>query len=540
MISTHPNFLATEWSKYRFIKDGGDDFIEQYLVKFSNRESEDDFISRKSITPIPGFANAALVDIRNSIYQRMPDITRKGGSDSYQAAVRGENGGIDLTSATMNHFIGKEILPELLFMGKVGVFIDMPVIGEATRGDTKNIHPYVYVYTAEEITNWVYTQTEDGLEFEKLLLQETYHGENALGLPEGIKTRYRYLQKVDSGVTVTYLDEAGERIKDEPVITLGIDRIPFVIFELDRSLLKDVANHQIALLNLESSDVSYVLKAGYPFYTEQFSGAYPSKHLKSDDEGEPNEIELGSVQGRRYAKGMDRPGFINPSSKPVVASMAKQKELKEDIRALINLALSGIRPKFASAEAKQFDERGLESGLSFLGLVLELGEQQIANLFHKYEDDKDITIINYPERYGLKTDAERMVEAKRLDELIAIIPSMTYRKVTAREIVRILMSTKVTPDELSKIYTEIDAADFVNGDPEIIHEDVKSGILSLETAAVARGYSKDEPEKAEADHLKRLQRIQDSQTHDTNLDTVTNNDSARAEKESSQDPDKKE
>ncbi len=537
MSLLHPDFLSSEWLKYRYIKDGGDAFIEQYLVKFSNRESDADFLARKQITPIPGFANAALVDIRNSIYQRMCDITRKGGLDSYLAAVRGENGGIDLTSATMNHFIGKEVLPELLFLGKVGVYVDMPEIGDATRSDTENIHPYVYIYKAEEITNWSYTQTSQGIEFSRLLLEESYIEYDDLDLPKEYKTRYRFLKNENGIVTVQYLDEAGNLIDDEPVTTLGINKIPFVLFELDRSLLKDVANHQITLLNLESSDASYILKAGYPFYTEQH-GNIVSKHLKSDEDGEPNEIDVGSIQGRKYAKGMERPGFINPSSEPIVASMAKQKELKEDIRALINLALSSIRPKFASAEAKQFDERGLESGLSFLGLVLELGEQQIANIYHEYEDAPDVTTVNYPERYGLKTDAERMKEAEKLNELVAIVPSETYRKITAKEIVRILLGTKSTNEELDKMFNEIDKAAFPNGTPEDIHADIESGLLSLETAAVARGYNKDEPKKAEDDHAKRLIRIQAAQTHDTNSDTIVNPDAARAEKESSQDPDK--
>lgn len=534
----HPNFLGAEWLKYRFIKDGGDDFIEQYLVKFSEREGDTDFIDRKKITPIPGFASAALVDIRNSIYQRMPDITRKGGSDSYNAAVRGENGGIDLTSATMNHFIGKDVLPELLFLGKVGVYIDMPTIGEATRRDTKNIHPYVYIYTAEEIVNWSYVQTSSGIEFDRLLLEETYTVLDELGLPKEDKTRYRFIKKENGVVTVQYLDEDGKLI-DDPIIELGIKKIPFVLFELDRSLLKDVANHQIALLNLESSDISYTLKACFPFYTEQ-RGNLASEHLKNSNTSNANEIELGPVQGRTYGKDMDRPGFINPSSEPINASMAKQKELKEDIRALINLALSSIRPKFASAEAKQFDERGLESGLSFLGLVLELGEQQIANIYSQYENDNTVAIIDYPERYGLKTDSERMDEAKQLNELITIVPSETYRKATTKEIVRILMGTKSTNDELEKIFKEIDDATYTNGTPEDIHADVERGILSLETAAIARGYDKDEPKKAEEDHLKRLKRIEESQAHDTNPDTIVNPDAARAEKEVSQDPDKKE
>ena len=68
----HPDFLSLseDWEKFRFIMEGGDAFIEEYLVKFSDRETALDFDARKSITPVPGFAAAALIDIKNAIFQR--------------------------------------------------------------------------------------------------------------------------------------------------------------------------------------------------------------------------------------------------------------------------------------------------------------------------------------------------------------------------------------------------------------------------------------------------------------------------------------
>ncbi len=58
--------------------------------------------------------------------------------------------------------------------------------------------------------------------------------------------------------------------------------------------------------------------------------------------------------------------------------MSKQQQLKQDIRDLVNLNLSNIKPKLQSAESKQIDEHGLEAGLSALGLVLEHAERKAA------------------------------------------------------------------------------------------------------------------------------------------------------------------
>ena len=54
-----------------------------------------DFNDRLEMTPIPAFARLAINDVRNSIFQRMRNITRRGGSASYQSAVAGLNLGVD-------------------------------------------------------------------------------------------------------------------------------------------------------------------------------------------------------------------------------------------------------------------------------------------------------------------------------------------------------------------------------------------------------------------------------------------------------------
>ena len=548
--SLHPDYnaLSAAWDKYRLTMDGGDAYIETYMVRFSTREGNTDFTNRKSISPIPGFATAALIDVKNAIFQRMDDIRRLNGSISYQEVMSGLRGGVDLAYSTMNHFIGREVLPELIFLGKVGIYVDMPTLPDKqTKVDANQVHPYLYAFKAEQIRNWVYTPGKEGLEFDKLLLQETHENFDIDGLPETTEiTRYRFLERTENGVTVKFFDKKSNQIDmagelTEDFITLETDKIPFVLMELERSMLTDIANHQIALLNMESADVNYSLKASFTFYTEQYSGKFGSTHLKGSedsDDTEGAEIEVGSIQGRRYAKGLERPGFINPSSEPLEASMNKQKNLKDDIRALVNLALSAIRPKFSSAESKQYDERGLESGLSFLGLILEQAERQIAQIYSSYENDNKIATIHYPERYSLKTDSEKLKEAAAYAEQMATVPSNTFQKAVAKEISTTLLSSKVSTDELQTIMDEIDDAKWLSSDAESIHADIERGLLSLKTGAEARGYEKDEPAKAAKDHAERIERIKAAQSEDArgNPDESDNpGEGAKNEKEITQD-----
>ena len=120
--SRHPGYLSglTDWEKWRRTYEGGDVFRDCYLEKFSTREDQTDFNARRNMTPVPAFTKAAINDIRNAIYQRLRDVVRKGGSDVYQAAVNGNNLGVDHRGSTMNAFFGREGLDRIAGDGAGG------------------------------------------------------------------------------------------------------------------------------------------------------------------------------------------------------------------------------------------------------------------------------------------------------------------------------------------------------------------------------------------------------------------------------------
>lgn len=550
--SVHPEYfnLCSDWEKFRYVWEGGEAFKEKYLKSYSVRENITNFDARKAISPIPGFATGAIVDIKNAIFQRTSDITRQSGSQLYQDIITGKLGGVDLLGATMNYFIGNEVLPELLFMGKVGVYVDMPTIEQGqTLNQTKSAHPYFYVYKTEDIRNWRLSRHDEFVEFDMLLLRErilTY--DDTYSLPDKDKVRYRLLTREDGIIKVRFFDEVGEEtnIDGEPTTeptVLDINRIPFTIFELNQSLLQNIAGHQIALLNLESSDVGYCLMSNFPFYIEQQS-KLESGYLKREgsEDTDKQEIEIGGSTGRSYEKDVNPPSFISPPSEPLQASMEKQKQLKEDIRSLVQLALSAIQPKYASAEAKQFDEHGLESGLSFLGLILEHGERQLASFFAEYESDIDnVATISYPKRYSLKSDSDRLDEAEKLDAVKVKIPSKKAQKELTKLIVHKLLDTKIPKDDLEIILEEIEQAQYSTSDPDIIYNDHEKGLVSTETASKARGYNaKVEVPKATQDHADRINRIKESQSNDAGArgvqDLSVDNDAVK-EKQQSQNAD---
>jgi hypothetical protein len=525
---THPDYdaMLNDWEKYRLAYESGRAFVDKYLKRYSSREDDGEFYDRKDITYVPAHAKAAINDVKNALYQRFIDINRKGGPLSYQEAITGINGGVDLQGNSMNGFIGRIVLPELLTMAKVGIFVDKPRINDqSTLADQRNVRPYLYMYKAEQIRSWVYDiqNTLVGLLLEDVITDVI----DEWGVMYQEVIGYRLISLKETGVHIKLFDNVGRDKEQETVLNLS--GIPFVLGDIKTSLMTDVADYQIALMNLASSDLLYAMKSNFPFYTEQY---YPNaEHLAlrqadaSDTDSYPGvaaeakiardkEVKVGTTKGRRYPKGLERPGFVHPSSEPLVASMKKQEQMKQEIRQLINLNLTNIEPRRASAEAKSFDERGLESGLSFIGLELEYMEREISRIWAEYENKRkpDIVTVHYPKTYTLRSMADREAEADKKIKQATQVPSNTYRKEMMKEVAELTIGTNVSEEVLTRIKDEINASQVLIVDPETIRQDVEQGLCSRATGSTARGYPEGEAEVARNEHIARLKEIAISQT----------------------------
>ena len=520
---------TADWVKYRLTYEGGADYREEYLKQFTTRESVADFNIRKAMTPIPTFAKAALNDIRNSITLPMLDIVRRDGSDAFHNAVAGKDMGVDRRGASMNSFMGQQILEELMVMGQVGIFIDAPAVGGATTmADIDGFRPFLYTYKVEDILSFACNDPEHPSEFKALLLQDSvtqYDG--ASGLPTKDVSRYRHLwiDEDDGYVWNQFYD-----LEDNPVdrdgntsgpTRLDLRRIPFVYMSIGQSLLVDVCEYQIALLNLISSDVNYSLKANFPIYTEQAdmrakgshlkTGANPDGTASSGGQGASDkEVQVGVAHGRMYDKDTDRPGFIHPSSEPLTASQALQVKMEGDIKKLINLAVQTLATR-QSAESKGMDNRGLEAGLSYIGLKLEAAERLITEHWAAYEqirlDRREVATIKYPDRYSLKSDQDRIEEAGKLSDVITDTPSNSARKELWKNVCNTLLGGKVNPDMMATIYKEIDDAKFTTSDPEVIIQAKDAGLVGEQLASIALGFPDDEYLQAREDHAARIKLI---------------------------------
>lgn len=512
----HPDYNTMQdlWEQYRLTFEGGYDFVDNYLEKYTIRETSADFELRKEMTYCPAHAKAAIIDIKNAIYSRMVDISRNHGPESYRLAADGLLGGVDLKGRSINGFIGCVLLPELLSIGKVGVYIDKPILDKnALRSDTQDVRPYLYHYQAENILSWSYDAYQNLTAV--LLKDHILATDEETGLATEEVEQYRLLKLNNGRVDVVFYDKDGVQTEQ---YTLELPRIPFVILQISQSLLTDVSDYQIALLNIASSDIHYILKANFPFYTEQYA-------LESDfadmltrqpktgdaaaakDDAKSRNINVGLNTGRRYGKGLERPAFIHPSSEPLLASMQKQEEMIKDIKRLVNTNVQNLEPRRASSESKAQDNKSKEEGLSYIGLELETAERQIVDIWALYDGIDNNYVVKYPTNYSLRTDDERTAEADSLKDLMLTLPSDTFKREVAKRIARILLGNKIGEEVLTVIDSEIESAPAIISDPESLRSDHEAGLVGTETASKLRGYPAGEVEKAKKDHADRAARI---------------------------------
>ncbi len=534
----YPGLDFAEFVKYRLTYQGGRAFINAYLKKFDNLETNLEFANRAELTYCPSFAEEGIKEITDAIFPRMADIIRTGGTPSYHKAIAGEEGGVDLKFNSMDTFMGKEVFPEAAVLGKVGIYVDMPAFNpeDTLAQHPVSPHPYCYTYTAEQILSWNVTLMDNELVYTTVLIKDCFFGyDEDTGLPTEAQERFRLLQLKADGVHITFLERFTEKstgkIQERVIDVLhlpGLTRIPLVIVDFKYSFLKNISDYQIVLLNIESSDIQYILKANFPFYVEQYSplseGAF-QKQTKIDVDsatGETKavpgnqanaEVITGATKGRRYPIGADAPQFIHPSPEPLQASAAKQAQIKEDIRRLMNLAVSNVAPTRASAESKQVDQAGLEAGLAAIGIALESAERQIARIWAEYENTKIKLVIKYPSVYSTKSDEQRTKDAKEIGELKTLAPSQTFNKEISKMAARSILSGKVPQEVLKTVDSEIDAANYTTNDYKAISSDVEAGLVDKVTASNARGYDgKTVVPIAEKEHAQRLAEIAKSQS----------------------------
>lgn len=493
-------FNSRDWVEWRYCYQGGEEFRREYLEKYSDRETKDEFERRRDLTPIPTYAKRAINRVKNSLSQRFGEINRRGGSKKWQDAVHGRGRGIDRRGSSFNTFMAKKLLPELLPMRRVGVLIDAPQAGPTLADVPPDFSPYLNPYSVEDFFP-VPAPIDSPSDWSAVLVRDRHEKVDVFtGTGETVTTfRYYWLDEArDNRVNIQKVAEDGTELG--PPILTDLIEIPFVAFDILESLMADACSYQIVLLNMVSSDSNYAIDANFSFMVRQRGNDNAGSHLIGDE----SSAEAGTRKGLFYGKNEEAPKFISPPTAPMKASMELRRDLKKEVDELVLGTLQDMG-----------EDGSLEAGLSFIGQCLQHGEERIWDHWAAYESRdparRRTPTIVYPETWTLQTEEDRIDKADKFIDLANKLVGQKGKKEAVKAAYDSLYRGKIENKDLEDIKSEVDEAEFATSDAEIIIKAKEAGLCDVQAGSAALGFSPEVAARAKKDAEERAKVLQAAQ-----------------------------
>lgn len=504
----------SEWSRWRLAVKSGPNYINSRLARLPS-ETLQDYSQRIRMTPAPATIKTTIREVIAGVFSQMNMTTRSGGPPSLQAAFKGQTTGVDGAGTSIDEFMVLRVLRELLIMRRVGIYLDRKPLIQGTLQEAKSRPPYAYIFPAEQILAW---HLDTGaIVPDELLLQrlvpETWESSQLI---TGHTQQYSHYLRTSDGVVVTEYGEQGDKLNQ---FTLDLHEIPFILLELDESLISEAVTCQDALLNLGSSNLTFAIASNLAVYVEQTDMTWLMSQLKTVQDGEKgietasNEIILGLTRGRRYDQKSEAPDFISPDNSNLIRAFDLHRQLRDDIRQMILLAVHNVSIRGnVTATALAHSTAAASNGLAAIATTLARAERVLARFWADYENEPDDFTVKYPPDFQILSQEARLALIDKYVTLRDAVPSRHYQEAVSDMIVSLVLGAQVSATLASSIKQEIRNAPAMISDPKVITALIKDGPLPREYAARLLGLPADAGEKANAEHADRLRRIAEAQS----------------------------
>lgn len=486
--ATHPEFkkLNGDWAMWRLAYEGGPEFIAACLKRYSRRENFLDYRDRLELAFNSAHVTKALNRYRNAILSAMHEVKREGDKRYLDMC----NTNVDLKNNSMTAFMGLQFLPLLMAQGKRFICVDAPPKDDAETKDEEPGNPWVWAVNCENVRSWSYDAK--GQLKAIAILESIDSVDEETQLVNGSSQRTRYYRMVDAnfkltpdkgstfksvqgpGVLLRFLDNEDKDIL-QPIV-LDLSRIPVIESRMVQALCKDIAGHAKALVNLNSTDMNFLFRGNFPIFTKQrgnggngikpvnkHNAIQPGRETETMDrtvDGEDNRpsTESGTNKGQYYEMKAERPGFISPGTENVKVSMDKQAKITDDIDELLDLSLaSQAKGKLMqSGSSKKADRVDLDAGLGYVGQLMETAEREVAEVVHEFMGSTAKPLVKYPTTYSIKTEEERVSDAKDLFAVASEPNEPTAQAELHKRGIELMLGTVVDSDTMDTILSAVD------------------------------------------------------------------------------------
>jgi hypothetical protein len=390
--------MAPKWQRCRDVSAGQDSIHaagEAYLPKLKDQTQEDYAAYVKRAT----FYNATwrtIAGLLGMLFRKSPDLEVPVGLEDHISDVT--------MSGVPFQIFAQQIAEECMVVGRVGVFVDYPVVDTETMTEADvlalNLRPSMNIYKAESIINWRCRRVNNKYVLSQVVLKEV-HSEQVDEFTDGKpEDRYRVLDLVDvasgESVRTVYrirlfkLDERGNPIQ------IGVDSIPqmngdplafipFYFIGVDDTT-PDV--DEPPLIDLVDINLSHYLTMADWEHGAHFTGLptpVVSGYSPPNNDGEaPDKLYIGSTTAWVFTDPLAKAAYLEFTGQGL-GTLKDLCERKELMMAILGARMLEVQKKgVESADAAGIHRSGEQATLASAAQAISMGLAQALQTFSEW------------------------------------------------------------------------------------------------------------------------------------------------------------
>jgi len=391
-------------NRWQFLGDsyqGGFDYFNGKYLEPYYYESREDYEKRLRMIGLDNHVKS-IVDLYNSFLFRK-EIKRDFGSLENDPGLKPFLADADLDGRSLLAFL-RDVSTYAMVYGHAWVIVDKPTTQARTRADElqQGIRPYVSLFTPDNVLDWEYERTSNGL------YELTY-----LKVKEEVLKDKQYIREYTPTEINVYMISGNEktgRIVETVPNTLG--KVPAVCVYAQRSNIRGVGVSAVG-------DIADITKELYEFGSEIEQIVRLTNHpslVKTAD----TEAGAGAGSIIQMPQSMDpglKPYLLQPNGASIDSVINAMQKKVEAIDRMASLAgIRSVESRRLSGVALTSEFQTLNSKLSGFAMCLEHAEELIWRLWATYQGKAWDGEVEYPRSFSIQDKANDVTMLKMAKE----------------------------------------------------------------------------------------------------------------------------